>query len=71
LPVTIEILGRTIEQSFPAAIEISGDSLTVTGEYRLTHEDLGMEPFSAFGGIIAVGNDIDFSYRIHAVAGGR
>jgi hypothetical protein len=71
LPLSIEILGRTIEQSFPATITIAPDSLTVRGEYRLTHADLGMEPFSAFGGIMAVGNDIDFTYRIHAVAGGR
>ncbi|HEY5665582.1 MAG TPA: YceI family protein [Gammaproteobacteria bacterium] len=70
LPLSIEILGRTIEQTFPASIEMGPDSLTVTGEFRLTHDDLGMEPFSAFGGIMAVGNDIDFTYRIHAVAGG-
>ena len=71
LPLTIEILGRSVEQSFPASIEIGADSLTVTGEHRLTHADLGMEPFSAFGGIMAVGDDIDFTYRIHAVAGSR
>lgn len=71
LPLAIEILGQTIEQVFPASIEFGVDSLTVTGEYRLTHADLGMEPFSAFGGIMAVGDDIDFTYRIHAVAGGR
>jgi hypothetical protein len=71
LPVEIQMLGRTIEQVFPASITIGVDSLTVEGEYRLTHADLGMEPFSAFGGAVAVGDDIDFSYRIHAVAGGQ
>jgi hypothetical protein len=69
LPLAVRLLGRTIEQSFPASITIEADTLTVEGEYRLTHADLGMEPFSAFGGAIAVGDDIDFSYRIHAVAG--
>lgn len=71
LPVEIEILGRTIEQTFPATITIGAESLTVEGEHRLTHADLGMEPFTAFGGAVAVGDDIDFSYRIHAVAGGQ
>jgi len=71
LPVSIQMLGRTIAQSFPAAISIGADTLTVTGEYGLTHEDLGMEPFSAFGGAIAVGAEIDFTYRIYAVAGGQ
>jgi hypothetical protein len=71
LPVTIQMLGRSIEQSFPASITLDADALTVEGEYRLTHQDLGMEPFSAFAGAIAVGDEIDFTYRIHAVAGGR
>jgi hypothetical protein len=71
LPVSIEMLGRTIEQSFPATISIEADSLTVTGEYRLTHEDLGLQPFTALGGLMAVGENIDFTYRIHAIAGGQ
>lgn len=71
LPVSIEMLGRTIEQSFPAAISLDGDSLTVTGEYRLTHEDLGLEPFTALGGLMAVGENIDFTYRIQAIAAGQ
>jgi YceI-like domain len=71
LPVSIEILGRTIEQSFPASISVDGDSLTVTGEYRLTHEDLGLEPFTALGGLMAVGENIDFTYRIRAIADGQ
>jgi hypothetical protein len=71
LPVAIEILGRTIERSFPATIAIGADSLTVTGEYRLSHEDLGLDPFTALGGMMAVGEDIDFTYRIRAIAGDR
>jgi hypothetical protein len=71
LPVSIQMLGRTIEQVFPATIAFNGDSLTVSGEYRLTHADLGMEPFTAFAGAMAVGDEIDFTYRIHAVAGSR
>jgi hypothetical protein len=71
LPVTIGLLGREIEQTFPAVVTIEAESLTVTGEHRLTHDDLGLTPFTAFGGIMAVGDDIDFTYRIHAIAGGR
>jgi hypothetical protein len=70
LPVTIELLGRTIERNFPARVTFGADSVTVTGEYRLTHADLGMSPFTALGGLMSVGEDIDFTYRIHAVAGG-
>ena len=68
LPVRIQMLGRTIEQTFPASISITADTVTVTGEYRLTHTDLGMEAFSLLGGAMAVGEDIDFTYRLVAVA---
>ena len=69
LPVSIEILGRVVERRFPAQVAVGADSLTVTGEYRLTHTDLGLKPFTALGGMMSVGEEIDFTYRIHAVAG--
>lgn len=68
LPVSIQMLGRTIEQTFPASISITADTVTVTGEYRLTHADLGMEVFSLLGGAMAVGENIDFTYHLVAVA---
>jgi hypothetical protein len=71
LPVSIQMLGRSIEQTFPAVISISPQAITVTGEYRLSHADLGLTPFTALGGAMAVGDEIDFTYRIHAVAGGQ
>lgn len=69
LAVTIEMLGRSIEQSFPASITIDGETLTVVGEKSLTHAELGLEPFTAFGGLMAVGDNIDLTYRIEAIAG--
>jgi len=71
LPVSISIVGQTIEQTFPATITLDAGTITVSGEYRLTHEDLGLTPYTAFGGAIAVGDEIDFTYRIHAVAGSQ
>ena len=66
LPVSIYIVGNTIEQTFPASITITEDAVTVEGEYRLTHADLGLEPFSLMGGAMAVGDEIDFTYRLRA-----
>ena len=66
LPVSISIVGRTIEQTFPASITVTDDVVTVEGEYRLTHADLGLEPFSLMGGAMAVGDEIDFTYRLRA-----
>jgi hypothetical protein len=69
LPVSIELLGRVIERRLPAQIVVGADSLTVSGEFRLAHADLGLTPFTALGGLMSVGEEIDFTYRIHAVAG--
>jgi len=66
LPVSIYILGRTIEQTFPASISLTEESVLVEGEYQLTHADRCMEPFSLLGGAMAVGAEIDFTYRIRA-----
>ena len=68
LPLSINILGRTIERTFPASISITADTVTVTGEYRMTHDDFGMEPFTALGGAMAVGSEIDFTYELTATA---
>ncbi len=68
LPLSINILGRTIEQTFPASISVTAETVTVTGEYRMTHTDFGMEPFTALGGAMAVGEDIDFTYSLRASA---
>jgi hypothetical protein len=67
--VSIEMLGRVVERRLPATIVVGTDSVTVSGEFRLTHTDLGLTPFTAMGGLMAVGEEIDFTYRIHAVAG--
>ena len=71
LPATISIVGQTIEQTFPATVSIAEGGITVEGEYRLTHEDLGLTPFTALGGAMAVGDEIDFTYRLRAVASGQ
>jgi len=68
LPVSIQMLGRTIERTFAASISVTEDSVTVEGEHRLTHADLGMEVFSLLGGAMAVGAEIDITYRLQAEA---
>lgn len=71
LNVVVEMLGRAIPLELPARIAISGNTLTAEGEFSLQHEDLGMEPFSVMMGALKVGPQIDFTYRLHAVATDR
>lgn len=71
LPIRIEMLGRTIDLTVPGSVTRDVDTLVATGEFSLQHADLGMEPFSVMMGALQVGPQIDFSYRIHAIAADR
>lgn len=64
--VTVELLGRSIPVSVPCSITVAGDALTASGEFRLTHAELGMEPFSVMLGALAVGPELDFSFDVRA-----
>jgi hypothetical protein len=66
LDATVTLLGRDIELSLPASIAVDGDALTATGTFSLTHEDLGMKPFSVMMGALQVGEQLDFTYEIRA-----
>ena len=66
LAVTVELLGRTIPVSVPCSIIVEDNVLTASGEFRLTHADLGMEPFSVMLGALAVAPELDFSFTVRA-----
>ena len=66
LEVTFELLGRLIPFTVPTSIEIDGDTLEAEGAFRLTHEELGMRPFSVMMGALTVGEPLDFVYRVVA-----
>lgn len=66
LDIAVEMLGRSVTLEVPATVEIDAERLTATGEFSLTHADLGMEPFSVMMGALQVGEQLDFSYRVHA-----
>jgi hypothetical protein len=67
IDLAIDMLGRTVNVTVPVDVTVSADAIDVTGAFRLTHEDLGMMPFSVMMGALQVGNDIDFTIDIHAV----
>lgn len=66
LDATIELLGRSIPVSLPTSVEVDGDTIVATGEFTLTHEMLGMQPFSVMMGALQVGEPLDFTYRVTA-----
>ncbi len=66
IDLAIGILGRTIEVTLPTQVVVDGDSLVASGSFTLGHEALGMTPFSVMMGAVQVGEDMDFTYEIHA-----
>ena len=66
LTVAIELLGRSIPVSVPSKIIVADDVITASGAFRLTHEQLGMEPFSIMLGALAVAPELDFSFDVRA-----
>ena len=59
---------RTI--SVPVAWELAGDTLTVTGETALRQSELGLTPFTALMGALAVQDEMRVRFRIAARAEG-
>jgi len=66
LEVIVELLGRSIPLTIPTRVRTRGETLEAAGAFTLTHEQLGIEPFSALMGALKVGEPLDFSYRISA-----
>jgi len=68
LQITVELLGRSVPITVPTKVELRGNELTASGEFELTHAQLGMMPFSVMLGALQVADKMKFVYRIHATA---
>lgn len=66
LDMQIHLLGRVVEVSVPTSVKLEGEALEASGEFELTHQQLGLEPFSVMGGALQVGQKLSFTYRIQA-----
>ena len=66
LSLSIYLLGRVVELSVPISLQITEDELAVSGEFRFSHEQLGMKPFSVMMGALQVADEMDLKYRIRA-----
>jgi len=64
--VKIELLGRTVDLTVPTKVTVADDRVEASGAFDLNHADLGMQPFTALMGALAVGEKISFSYHVVA-----
>ena len=69
LLVTAEfsIAGRSGLISFPARADVADDVITISGTASVSHDDLGLKPFSAAFGTLKVHKDLMIRFEISAV----
>ena len=60
----VTIRGAEIAVTFPASIEISGESFVASGELEITHAELGLKPFKAALGTLQVRDALVLQYEI-------
>jgi hypothetical protein len=63
----ITLAGRTVTQDVPVQLQVEDDRLLAQGSFQLTHEQLGLRPFSALLGALRVAQPLDFHYRLVAL----
>jgi len=66
LDLSIELLGRVVEMQIPTTLGLDGDTLEVSGTFQLSHDALGMRPFSTALGTLGVADVMDVKYHIRA-----
>lgn len=64
LRLRIEVAGRQVERSVPVEVNLEGSTVNASGNFQLTHEELGLEPYSALLGTLKVAQEMDFYYRV-------
>ncbi len=69
ITVDVAIAGQVSQQTLPVKVHWGDGELIISGQttWRLT--ELGIEPFSVFGGGLRVGDEMRLSVRLYAVAG--
>ena len=62
----VTVRDQTHPIRFPVSAELVGNTLSATGSTRVTHEELGMAPFTAAFGTLNVADEMTIRYRIVA-----
>jgi len=62
----VTVAGRSSEVRVPVTLDFDGTLLKASGELTLSHEQLGLVPYSAMMGALRVGEDLHVSWRLEA-----
>ena len=67
--VRVSLAGRENEVAAPFTVTVEGDHLEAHAAFRLTHADLGLEPFTVALGALRVRDDFDVDLTLEARRG--
>lgn len=68
LDVSVDILGEKRSLQVPAILQVDEQRIGVTGYFELRHADLGLQPYTAMGGLLRVADQLRVQFEISAEA---
>ena len=66
MTVAVEVKGQMHDLQVPVRVERGPKELRATGAFTVTHEQLGLTPFTVMGGLLSVKDEIKLRFRIVA-----
>lgn len=67
LAMEIGIVGQVIPMEVDAVVEFDSGNLVATGVFQVRQSDLGLKPLKLLLGLLAVRDEMDVMFRIHAI----
>jgi len=66
MTVAIEVKGQAHDLQVPVRVAQGPKELRATGAFTVTHEELGLTPFTVMGGLLSVKDEMKLRFRIVA-----
>lgn len=66
MTVAVEVKGQIHDLQVPVRVERGPKELRAAGAFTVTHEELGLTPFTVMGGLLSVKDEIRLRFRIVA-----
>lgn len=66
LKVSMTLHGATFDYVVPVELQVDPDKLVIRGDMTMQHEDFGLTPFSAAGGLLRVADQLELQFMLVA-----
>ena len=66
LNVSVTLHGAAFEYLVPVDLQVEPDKLVISGDMTMQHEDFGLTPFSAAGGLLRVADQLELQFMLVA-----